>query len=266
MSQSRRPPRVSFVTQGSATADGLYKLDRKIGTGSKPSTTVLSIVELSRRAETTIFGKYLILLAGSKILVKRARRQQQEQGIQFNTPQWEATYQNVAWQHGLAPRVYGYNNQSRVITMAAPKIDLKSLLTGDDKPFPREMQLNCVELVHRLDEIGIVHGHLVPENIMLDAFDNMFAINFDRARPVTETEVQTAGSRVNLSSCIDSWIDIVEKVNRLHEGEQENVFKDLKSGMNKESFDMDEFIAKRRRLYKMLDQTSKNPKKTLLLV
>ena len=225
-----RQPRVSFVTRGSETADGLYEFETKVADKGKAmgSSSNVQTLVLARRAETTVFGKYLILPAGSRIFVKtiEKRKPPKDKTLRFNTPQWEATYQNVAWQHGLAPRVYGYDNKSRVITMAPLVKTLESLFQGNDRKFSEEMQWKYVELAHRLDNIGIVHGDLVPANIMLDAFNNMFVIDFETARQITETELQNTGGHANLLSCMefagDSFQNITSYMTRINFTNQEN--------------------------------------------
>lgn len=256
-----RPPRVSFVTRGSDTADGLYEFEKNAanqGEALGSSSTVQTVV-LSRRAETTVFGKYLILSAGSRIFVKKIekKRVSREEKLQYNTPQWEATYQNVAWQHGLAPRVYGYDNKRRIITMAPLVKTLASLFVGDQGKFSNDMQLKYVELVHRLDKVGIVHGDLVPENVMLDSFGNMFLIDFERARQITETEMQRTGSHPNLLSCLDLWSNGVEMINFKHKSEGDVISEVLKKINADPHFDVDRFIAEKRNFFQFLRESQK---------
>ena len=266
---SVRARRVSFVTRNSETADGLYEFETNAATNGANwgaalgSSSNVHIVVLARRAETTVFGKYLILPAGSQILVKKIKnkRASREEKLLYNTPQWEATYQNVAWQHGLAPRVYGYNNKSRVITMAPLVKMLASLFVGDQRKFSKDMQLKYVELVHRLDKIGIVHGDLVPENVMLDSFGNMLLINFERARQITETEMGRTGSHPNLLSCMefagDSFKNIASYMSRVNYSNQENdVITPLlrKVGENAR-YDVEAYIARGRNMDRFLQAT-----------
>ena len=260
-----RAPRVSFVTRGSETADGLYEFETNAATNGAnrgaalgSSSTVRTVV-LARRAETTVFGKYLILLAGSRIFVKtiEKRTPPRDNTLRYNTPQWEATYQNVAWQHGLAPRVYGYDNKRRIITMAPLVKTLASLFVGDQGKFSKDMQLKYVELVHCLDKIGIVHGDLVPENVMLDSFGNMFLIDFERARQITETETQRTGSHPNLLSCIDEWDNRVETINYNHKSEGNIILEVLGKIKTESGFDVDRFIAGKRNFFRFLRENQK---------
>lgn len=269
-----RAPRVSFVTRGSETADGLYEFETNAltqGAALGSSSTAQTVV-LARRAETTVFGKYLILPAGSRIFVKKIEKERLSRSatLQYNTPQWEATYQNVAWQHGLAPRVYGYDNKRRIITMAPLVKTLASLFAGDQGKFSKEMQLKYVELVHRLDKIGIVHGDLVPENVMLDAFGNVFLIDFERARQITETEMQRKqGRHPNLLSCLDLWDNSVKTINFKHKSEGDIISEVLEKIKTEPGFDVDSYIANKRSLSRNFSRflrESKEPERRGLLV
>ena len=255
-----RAPRVSFVTRGSETADGLYEFETNAASrgATLGSYSAVQTVVLARRAETTVFGKYLILPAGSQIFVKKIEKERvsSEAALQYNTPQWEATYQNVAWQHGLAPRVYGYDNKRRVITMAPLVKTLASLFVGDQGKFSKEMQLKYLELVHRLDKIGIVHGDLVPENVMLDEFGNMFLIDFERARQITETERQRTGSHPNLLSCLDLWDNSITIINFKHKSEGDIISGVLGKIKTEPGFDVDRYIAGKRNFSQKIDSSA----------
>lgn len=255
-SASGRLPRVTFDTTHGGTADGIHTFFATPGDRGRryALTSVSQDMVLERRVETTVFGRYIILLPGAKVTVKtvNADRGNKQTSALFNTPQWEATYQNIAWEHGVAPQVYGYDNEKRIIVMQPMKLTLEQHIKNAGV-FSKEMQLKYLKVVHTLDNINVEHRDLRAKNFMLDATGAVHACNFERARHLTETVSATARRNMNVQTCLARFDVDFQSLNK--KSGVADVITPLLQRLNRnQNYDIDAYIA--------LLQESKNDKKT----
>ena len=212
-----RLPRVTFDTRHGDTADGLHVFSAAVSSKGKryDATSSLQDMILEKRVETTVFGHYIILMPGTKVTVKtlNANRGTKQTSALFNSPQWEATYQNIAWEHGIAPQVYGYDDDQRIIVMQPMHSTLQEHIR-DAKQFSKEMQLKYLKLVHTLDIIQLEHRDLRANHVLLDATGAMYVGNFARARHLTETVSAKTRRNANVRTCLARFGVSIRTVNK----------------------------------------------------
>lgn len=250
---SGRLPRVTFDTRHGDTADGLHAFTATLSDRGKAydaNSSKQSMV-LERRVETTVFGHYIVLLPGAKVTLKtiNANRGTDRTSTLFNTPQWEATYQNIAWEHGVAPQVYGYDDEQRIIVMQPMKSTLEEHIR-DAGVFSKEMQLRYLKVVRTLDIIRLEHRLLRAKHFMLDATGALYVCDFERARHLTETTRPNA----NMQKCLAMFGVDIEAVNK--ESGVADIITPLVQRLKlKPDYDIDAYIA--------LLEGTKNDKKPL---
>ena len=208
-----RLPRVTFDTRHGDTADGLHVFSAAVSSKGKryDATSSLQDMILEKRVETTVFGHYIILMPGTKVTVKtlNANRGTKQTSALFNSPQWEATYQNIAWEHGVAPQVYGYDDEQRIIVMQPMKSTLEQHIK-DAGVFSKEMQLRYLKVLRTLDNIHLEHRLLRAKHFMLDATGALYVCDFERARHLPETSRPNA----NMQNCLAMFGVDIEAVNK----------------------------------------------------
>ena len=190
-----------MFAQFQVAEDGYVKEpDNKDGQSYGTSGTV-SVETLDTDKHVTLFGRSVELKAGASVLFKKCQNVFSLDGQQLlNTQEWEAIFQNKAALAGLAPAVYGFDNDLQVLVMAPLVQTLKDKIneTGE---FAIDDQCQYVSLMYELDRIGVFHNDYKMDNFMFDEHGKLYAIDFGLAKPVDQVMMFKDGFSPNVVNC-----------------------------------------------------------------
>lgn len=161
----------------------------------------VSVETLDEDKHTTLFGRAVELKAGTSVLIKKCQNTFSLDGLKLlNTQEWEAIFQNKAAQAGLAPAIYGFDNERNVVVMAPLAQTLKDKIaeTGE---FTIDDQCQYVALMYELDNIGVFHNDYKLDNFMFDQQGVLYAIDFGLSKPIDQVMMFKDGFSPNVVNC-----------------------------------------------------------------
>jgi len=190
-----------MFTQFQVAEDGYVKEPTSLEGGASGTTGTVSLETLTEDINVTLFGREIQIKAGTNVLIKKCRNTFSLDGqIILNTQEWEAIYQNKAAEQGLAPLIYGFDNDKDIIVMEPLEKTLKEKLK-ETNDWLIDDQCQYVALMHGLDKIGILHNDYKLDNFMFDKNGVLKAIDFGLAKPIDQALMYNKGYSPNIINC-----------------------------------------------------------------
>tara|TARA_B100002019_G_C21118679_1_gene522199 strand:- start:54 stop:788 length:735 start_codon:yes stop_codon:yes gene_type:complete len=79
----------------------------------------------------------------------------------------EAELQKIAANYDLSPRIYEVNLEQKFIVMEKLDINLCQILKQNNGELTDNIQLHIINIINKLDDIGVFHGDPNPSNFMI---------------------------------------------------------------------------------------------------
>ena len=121
-----------------------------------------------------------------------------------NSIKKEAELQKAAAAEGVAPKVYAVNATQKYIIMEKMEETIVAYMkreypNSDKRILPKEMQAQLYALCVRLDKAGVVQNDGNPLNLMLDAYNRMFVIDYGFSKKTTPAIIKKRGPQPNIN-------------------------------------------------------------------
>jgi len=192
---------MNMFAQFQVAEDGYVKEPTSLEGGASGTTGTVVLETLTKDINVTLFGREIELKTGTNVLIKKCRNTFSLDGqIILNTQEWEAIFQNKAAEKGLAPLIYGFDNDRDIVVMEPLEKTLADKIT-EVGGFNIEDQCQYLALMHELDKIGILHNDYKLDNFMFDKNGVLKAIDFGLAKPIDQVLMYDKGYSPNIINC-----------------------------------------------------------------
>ena len=192
---------MNMFTQFQVAEDGYVKEPTSLEGGASGTTGTVVLETLTEDINVTLFGREIELKTGTNVLIKKCRNTFSLDGqVILNTQEWEAIFQNKAAEKGLAPLIYGFDNDRDIVVMEPLEKTLADKIT-EVGGFNIEDQCQYLALMHELDKIGILHNDYKLDNFMFDKNGVLKAIDFGLAKPIDQVLMYNKGYSPNIINC-----------------------------------------------------------------
>ena len=113
---------------------------------------------------------YLVKKNGKEYAMKKFNT---KKGNEINI---EAQFQNIGYKLGISPKIYEVKDN--FILMEKLNINVIDILKRTKGKLSDNIQLQIIEILEKLDKIGILHNDPNPCNFMLDSYGKVYIIDY----------------------------------------------------------------------------------------
>tara|TARA_B000000441_G_C21680212_1_gene312966 strand:- start:268 stop:939 length:672 start_codon:yes stop_codon:yes gene_type:complete len=154
---------------------------------------------LKKRYTGEAFGVKVSLRRGERVAVKTFRKAKSVAKMRK-----EAEFQQQCASAEVSPRVYEVDNQGKRIIMQM--LDTLPAETYRGSELPEDLQYQLCALMHRMDDLGIMHNDGLARNVMLDTAGRPYMIDFGFAKKIDAKVKKKFGEHPNIKVTLWSLI------------------------------------------------------------
>ena len=167
-----------------------FETEEQIGNEGKEGVTYAGRV--SKRFIGTVLDNKVCLRRGQYIAVKTFKSTKSGARILR-----EAKFQQRCAKVNVAPPVYAVHSKQKYIAMK--QLDSQPVKTYRGKPLPEALQYQICALMHRMDNVGVLHNDMNAHNVMLDSDGRPYMIDFGLSKEIRSRELKKFGKNPNIS-------------------------------------------------------------------
>lgn len=171
----------------------------------------------------TVFDVPVKLRRGTQIAVKTFKARKSGNRIEK-----EARLQQTCASKGVSPMVYQIDKVNKHIAMEC--MDSTPVVTYRNKKLPDDLQYQICALMHRMDEVKILHNDMNAHNVMCKN-GRVYMIDFGLARVIKPKDLKKYGDSPNVN--VTLW-GLVRGFKRY--GVETNILKECLEADDKSSF------------------------------
>ena len=122
-----------------------------------------------------------------------------------NNIEKEAELQKIAANYELSPHIYEVNFEQKFIVMEKLDINLCQILKQNNGELTNNIQLHIINIINKLDDIGIFHGDPNPSNFMIHN-GKVYIIDFGFSKKIDEELVKKYTDKPNKNFMILGFV------------------------------------------------------------